>query len=102
MNTRHEIITTPGAAEPEYQELDGIMQPGAETIRLYMNREPRFYANLGITGGSWRANTVRINTKMYAGSEGGFNTTTRSTDYLWNGIGVQKLGQPDPKSGPGK
>ncbi|HEY9560313.1 MAG TPA: RagB/SusD family nutrient uptake outer membrane protein [Anseongella sp.] len=99
MNTRHEIITTPGAAEPEYQELDGIMQPGAETIRLYMNREPRFYANLGITGGYWRAHTVRINTMMYASSDGGFNSSQHSTDFLCTGIGVQKFVHPESQSG---
>lgn len=99
MNTRHEIITTPGVSDPEYNELSGIMQPGSETIRLYMNREPRFYANLGITGGYWRAHTVRINTMMYASSDGGFNSSQHSTDFLCTGIGVQKFVHPESQSG---
>ncbi|QEC53078.1 putative outer membrane starch-binding protein [Anseongella ginsenosidimutans] len=99
MNTRHEIITTPGELDAEYDELRGIMQPGAETIRLYMNREPRFYANLGITGGYWRAHTVRINTMMYASSDGGFNSSQHSTDFLATGIGVQKFVHPESQSG---
>ena len=37
----------------------------AETINLYLNREPRFYANLAITGGYWRTHGVRINTVSY-------------------------------------
>lgn len=99
MNTRHEIITTPGEMDPEYDELRGYMQPGSETIRLYMNREPRFYANLGITGGYWRAHTVRINTMMYASSDGGFNSSQHSTDFLASGIGVQKFVHPESQSG---
>ncbi|HYH56741.1 MAG TPA: RagB/SusD family nutrient uptake outer membrane protein, partial [Anseongella sp.] len=99
MNTRHEIIVTPGELDPEYSELRGFMQPGAETINLYMNREPRFYANLGITGGYWRAHTVRINTMMYASSDGGFNSSQHSTDFLCTGIGVQKFVHPESQSG---
>lgn len=99
MNTRHEIITTPGEMDPEYHALRGIMQPGSETIRLYMNREPRFYANLGITGGYWRAHTVRINTMMYASSDGGFNSSQHATDFIATGIGVQKFVHPESQSG---
>ena len=99
MNTRHEIIVTPGELDAEYDELRGIMQPGAETIRLYMNREPRFYANLGITGGYWRAHTVRINTMMYASSDGGFNSSQHSTDFIASGIGIQKFVHPESQSG---
>src|SRR5690606_13774377 len=51
MNLRHEIVETPGVMDEEYRALNGYMQPGAETINLYLSREPRFYANLGITGG---------------------------------------------------
>src|SRR5690606_21535206 len=53
-NNKHSIIKTPGQSEDEYVHWNGYMQPGAETINLYMNREPRFYANLGITAGYWR------------------------------------------------
>ncbi|GAB6395230.1 MAG: RagB/SusD family nutrient uptake outer membrane protein/carbohydrate-binding protein [Bacteroidales bacterium] len=97
--TMHEIITTPGAADPEYVPLRGIMQPGAQTIRLYMNREPRFYANLGITGGYWRAHTYRIPVMMFAGAYGGYNSSQHSTDFLCTGIGTQKLVHPENMSG---
>jgi len=98
-STMHEVITTPGANAPEYAPLEGIFQPGAQTIRLYMNREPRFYANLGITGGYWRAHIARINTMMFAGSGGGFNSSQHVTDYFATGIGVQKFVHPESQSG---
>lgn len=98
-NGRLNIVTTPGAAEPAYQGMRGIMQPGAETVNLYLNREPRFYANLGITAGYWRAHTVRINTMMFAGKDGGFNSSQHSTDFLCTGIGVQKFVHPESQSG---
>jgi len=95
---RHEITRTPGLLDPAYKELYGYMQPGAETIQLYLDREPRFYANLGITGGYWRAHTVRINTMMYAGADGGYNSSTHATDFLNTGIGIQKLVHPESQS----
>lgn len=98
MNTRQNIVTTPGASATEYLPLLGVMQPGAQTINLYLNREPRFYANLGITGGYWRAHTVRINTMMFANSDGGFNSSQNTTDFLCTGIGVQKFVHPESQS----
>ncbi|WP_372651390.1 RagB/SusD family nutrient uptake outer membrane protein [Draconibacterium sp.] len=99
LDKKWEITTTPGADDPEYTEMKGIMQPGAETIKLYLNREPRFYANLAITGGYWRTHGVRINTKMYAGSDGGFNSSQHTTDYFETGIGIKKFVHPESKSG---
>src|SRR5690625_5638942 len=57
-----DISSTPGAGDPDYIPLMGILQPGVKLVNLYLDREPRFYANLGITGGYWRAHQVRINT----------------------------------------
>ena len=99
LDKKWEITTTPGAGDPEYQQLRGIMQPGAETIRLYLNREPRFYANLAITGGYWRSHGVRINTMMYAGSDGGFNSSQHTTDFYETGIGIKKFVHMESKSG---
>ncbi len=99
LDKKWEITQVPGADDPEYKELSGIMQPGAETINLYMNREPRFYANLAVTGGYWRSHAVRINTMMYAGSDGGFNSSQHSTDFYETGIGVKKFVHMESKSG---
>jgi hypothetical protein len=97
-NTMYNVIITPGIDDPEYAKLRGFMQPGAEAINLYMDREPRFYANLGITGGYWRAHTVRINTMMYSGADGGFNTYS-TTNFICTGVGIQKFVHPESKSG---
>jgi hypothetical protein len=96
--TKLDIITTPGIEEPEYDTLRGILQPGADIVRLYTDREPRFYANLGITGGYWRAHAVRIYTSMFYGAQGGFETTFPD-NFLCTGIGVQKFVHPESKSG---
>ncbi|MDR2774921.1 MAG: RagB/SusD family nutrient uptake outer membrane protein [Tannerella sp.] len=98
-NKMFDIVTTPGAADPEYRELFGIMQPGSETLRMYLDREPRFYANMVITGGYWRTHTVRINTMMYQGKDGGFNSSTHSTDYYCTGIALKKFVHPESQSG---
>ncbi|WP_262915345.1 RagB/SusD family nutrient uptake outer membrane protein [Niabella ginsengisoli] len=98
MNKKNELVTTPGQSEEAYTPLFGIMQPGVQTVRLYLDREPRFYANLGITGGYWRAHTVRINTIMFANTDGGFNSSQHTTDFLATGIGVQKLVHPESQS----
>jgi hypothetical protein len=98
-SNKYEIIKTPGANESSYTHWNGYMQPGAETIKLYMNREPRFYANLGITAGYWRAHTVRINTMFYGNSHGGYNSSQHTTDFFATGIGTQKMVHPESQSG---
>ncbi len=99
INNIHELINTPGVLDPNYEHWNGYMQPGAETIKMYMNREPRFYANLGITAGYWRSHAVRINTMMYGNSHGGYNSSQHTTDFLATGIGTQKLVHPESQSG---
>jgi hypothetical protein len=93
-----DIVTTPGVEDPEYTPLRGILQPGKEVVNLYLNRELRFYANLGITGGYWRSHAYRIPTSMFYGEIGGFGDNI-ATDYLCTGIGIQKLVHPESKSG---
>jgi hypothetical protein len=96
--TQLEIITTPGVEDPEYQPLRGILQPGVNIPRLYLDRELRFYANLGITGGYWRAHLVRIRTSMFYGGDGGADPSF-TNNFLCTGIGIQKLVHPESKSG---
>lgn len=99
LNGKHDVVHLPGVEEEAYKELQGYMQPGGETINLYLNREPRFYANLGITGGFWRGHGVRINTQFYYESDGGRSAAHYPSDYLASGIGVQKLTHPESQSG---
>jgi hypothetical protein len=99
-NNMFRMTTTPKETDPEYDKLRGIMQPDYLTVKMYLDREPRFYANLGISGGYWRAHQYLIPTEMYAGTAGGYNSTaTFSSDYFWTGIGVKKFVHPESKSG---
>jgi hypothetical protein len=100
----YDITATPGVEEPEYVQLAGIMQPGAPTINLYLNRELRFYAQLGITGGFWRSHTSRINTLFFNGNpnnSGGGYRSSNGNNYIATGIGVQKFVHPESTSGHG-
>jgi hypothetical protein len=94
----HTVLSTPGANAPGYDAIQGLMQPGEQTIQLYLNRELRFYANLGITGGYWRAHVNRVRTTMLSGGAGGLNGTYRD-DYFCTGVGVQKFVHPESKAG---
>jgi len=98
-NKMFDIVTTPGESDPEYKNIWGIMQPGCETLQMYLDREPRFYANIAITGGYWRTHSVRINTMMYQGRDGGFNSSTHTTDYYCTGIALKKFVHPESMSG---
>jgi len=92
-NTLHKITVTPDESSPDYAALRGIMAPGVQTVEMYLNREPRFYANLGITGGIYRSEQTRFTATMYAGTAGGYRSG--STWYIASGIGVQKYSHPE-------
>jgi hypothetical protein len=91
-SSMYDVAYTPAPADPEYSETRGILQPNAETINLYLNRELRFYANVGITGGYWRAFGNRISTTFYAnGPAGRFPPGSYNAYYFWSAIGAQKV-----------
>jgi len=92
LNTLHEIVISPDLNSPEYTTMAGYMQPGQTTINMYLNREPRFYSDLGITGGYYRSHHVRINTDMYFNANGG--TYTGGSWPGTSGIAVQKIVHP--------
>ncbi|MDR2058163.1 MAG: RagB/SusD family nutrient uptake outer membrane protein [Dysgonamonadaceae bacterium] len=96
---QYDIVTTPAQNDPAYLPLYGIMQPAVQTVRMYLNREPRFYADLGITGGYWRTHFVCIKTMMMNGTDGGRQISFPGY-YLRTGIGVQKVGHPESFAGP--
>ena len=95
MSTLHEIVTTPEEIDDEYKAMWGIMQPRVETINMYMNREPRFYSDLGITGGYYRAHQLRIPTMMFQGLNGGFSADAHGTNNPPTGIAIQKIVHPE-------
>ena len=95
MSALHEIVTTPDENSADYTQMRGFMQPGTTTINMYMNREPRFYSDLGITGGYYRAHQVRIPTMMFQDTYGGFNTEIHATWNPPSGIAIQKIVHPE-------
>lgn len=94
-NSLHDIVTTPDENTPEYKSMQGFMQPGVPTVNMYVGREPRFYADLGITGGYYRSHQVRINTTMFAGTDGGYDPAIHGSLYNPTGIAIQKNVHPE-------
>jgi hypothetical protein len=92
--TMHDLTHTPDTAVTK--EYLGILQSDVETIHLYLDREPRFYANVGITGGYWRSHSVRITTTFYTNSAGG-RFAARGNNFFWSAIGAQKVVHIDNK-----
>ncbi|GHT53541.1 hypothetical protein AGMMS49982_16750 [Bacteroidia bacterium] len=90
--TKYDIVTAPAPdTDPTgYAKTRGILQPGGEMIKLYLNREMRFYANVGISGGYWRSYDWRIPTKFYYNTPGG-NQSAQANYAFWTAIGAQKL-----------
>jgi hypothetical protein len=99
-DNKYNIVRTPGITEPEYVEIAGKMQPGIETIKLHLDREPRFYTSLAVSGSYFRAQRYRINILMYQGQDGGRGIGQRGDECFYiTGIGVQKLVHPQSSGG---
>ncbi|MDR0566717.1 MAG: RagB/SusD family nutrient uptake outer membrane protein [Prevotellaceae bacterium] len=96
---RHAIAYVPKKDDPAYnQKYIGLMQPGDTVIKLLLNREVRFYADLVITGGYSRTHRYRVRTSMFMNEPGGRNNKNPDS-YLSSGIGVQKMVHPESSSG---
>ncbi|GHV66257.1 hypothetical protein FACS1894199_09290 [Bacteroidia bacterium] len=100
MSSVHSWVTTPGPTTDSlgYENIRGLLQPQTRTIQFHLNREPRFYANLGISGGYWRSHINRMAVTFYPNSTEGWGAS-RGNDYLCTGIGTQKFVHPESKSG---
>lgn len=115
-SSKYHQYDLPAADDPSYAPWAGYMQPDMETIYLYMNREPRFYANLGITGGYWRGHYFLIPFNPYYSTSGtttiprgdsgkilypfgGRESWRKANDYLETCIGIQKFVHPESYSG---
>jgi hypothetical protein len=97
-NTRYDITTTPTEENYEYDKTRGLLQPGSQVVNMYLDRELRFYANLGITGGYFRSHSNRISSVMFAEQSGG-RYSKFGIQYITTGIGIQKFVHPDTKAG---
>jgi hypothetical protein len=100
MESRHDIVTTPGIEDPAYRDIAGIMQPGMQTVKLHLNRELRFYTSLAVAGSYFRAQRYRINSIMFHGDDcgRGFGQEPDRCFYP-TGIGVQKFVHPQSSAG---
>ncbi|GAP71755.1 RagB/SusD domain-containing protein [Candidatus Symbiothrix dinenymphae] len=92
----YDHVFTPDTTGGPYDYL-GFLQSHFETIQLYLDREPRFYANMGITGGYWRGHNFRIATDFYNQGQAGGNIG--GSNRFWTGIGTQKVIHPNSRSG---
>jgi hypothetical protein len=96
-STMYNQFTIPGITDPAYEQYRGYLYPGAVTLELYLNREARFYADLGITGGYWRSQNMRIPTTFFYNQSGGNNAAqySNANRHLGSSIGVQKILHPE-------
>ena len=91
----HEIVTTPEETDLNYEPMRGIMQPGTTTINMYLDREPRFYADLGVTGSYYRSHQLRIPIMMFQNTWGGYLPEIQTSYVPSSGIAIQKIVHPE-------
>lgn len=77
----------------------GYMQAGERTIKLHLNREPRFYAWLAVDRGIWRTHDLANDLKMRYNEFPGGRGSQHTTDFYWSGIGLKKLVHPESGTG---
>lgn len=68
-------------------------RPFNRTVRLHLNREPRFYSSLGFDTGQYRAWGELWNLSMRKGQTHG--RIAQTSDYLITGYALKKLVHPD-------
>jgi hypothetical protein len=91
------ITETPGSEDEAYTPLRGILQPGHPVVYGFLNREPRFYADLFFSGSYLREHKLRLPVDMLPGTVGGYKKE-RPTNYLFGGIGIKKYIHPSTTS----
>ena len=91
---RFQIVTIPG---DNYHK--GYMQQGEKTIKLHLNREPRFYAWLAVDRSIWRTHDLANDVKMRYNEFPGGRGSQHTTDFYWSGIGVKKFVHPESGTG---
>lgn len=90
---RSGLVTVPD----DYYHL-GFMQPGRKTIKLNLNREPRFYAWLAFDSSVWR-DYDRLNyMQMLRGEKHGTQTSTSPDNQYFAGIALKKWVHPESKN----
>jgi hypothetical protein len=77
----------------------GYMQQGETTIKLHLDREPRFYAWLAVDRCIWRTHDIANDVKMRYNEFPGGRGSQHTTDFYWTGIAVKKLVHPESGTG---
>lgn len=91
---RFEITTIPS---DNYHK--GYMQSGEKTVKLHLDREPRFYAWLTVDRSVWRAHDIANDVKMRYNEAPGGRGADHTTDFYWTGVAVKKLVHPESGTG---
>lgn len=78
---------------------DGYMQANEKTIKLHLNREPRFYAWMVVDRSVWRTHDLANDVKMRYNEFPGGRGSQHTTDFYWTGIGVKKMVHPESGTG---
>lgn len=84
---------------PEDTYYHGYMQDGERTVKLHLDREPRFYAWLAVDRSVWRTHDISNDVKMRYNEFPGGRGSHHTTDFYWSGVGVKKLVHPESGTG---
>lgn len=84
---------------PDDKYHKGYMQAGENTVKLHLNREPRFYAWMVVDRCIWRTHDTKNDVKMRYNESPGGRTSSHRTDFYWSGVAIKKLVHPESKSG---
>ena len=93
-DNRLEVTTIP---DDTYHK--GYMQEGEKTVKLHLDREPRFYAWLTVDRSVWRTHDIANDVKMRYNEFPGGRGSQHTTDFYWTGVGVKKLVHPESGTG---
>lgn len=87
------------ATIPDDNYHKGYMQKGQRTVKIHLDREPRFYAWLAVDRGIWRTHDIANDLKMRYNEAPGGRGADHTTDFYWTGVGVKKLVHPESGTG---
>lgn len=73
----------------------GYMQPGETTIKMHLNREPRFYSWIAVDNSVWRTHQTKLEMHMKYNEFPGGRYGTKQDDFYWSGIAIKKLVHPE-------
>lgn len=73
----------------------GYMQPGETTIKMYLNREPRFYSWIAVDNSIWRTQQTKLEMHMKYNEFPGGRYGSKQDDFYWSGIAIKKLVHPE-------